>query len=389
MNDAAAALSMAAKDRRLLEQWARSTSAPHRVVIRAKALLLATEGGSNGRIAATVDVSRPTVLAWRDRFGEEGVDSVFEMREGRGRKPTISARRVKAIVHATLHRTPPGATPWSCRTMAKAQGVSRSTVQRIWDAHGLQPHRVETFKLSTDPAFVEKLTDVVGLYMNPPEKAVVLCVDEKSHIQALDRTQPGLPMKKGRCGTLTHDYKRHGTTTLFAALNMLTGQVIGECHGRHRHQEFLKFLRQLHRAFPSRLDLHLILDNYGTHKHPTVRAWLAAHPRFTLHFTPYRRIVAQPRRELVQPAHAETHPPRGVLQCRRTRRRHQRLPPALQRQPPTLCLDRDGRYDSREGWEVQSYSWDTPLAGLPDGLPPGATRDICHELLRQGTSSPW
>ncbi len=170
--------------------------------------------------------------------------------------------------------------------MAKAQGVSRSTVQRIWDAHGLQPHRVETFKLSTDPAFVEKLTDVVGLYMNPPEKAVVLCVDEKSHIQALDRTQPGLPMKKGRCGTLTHDYKRHGTTTLFAALNMLTGQVIGECHGRHRHQEFLKFLRQLHRAFPSRLDLHLILDNYGTHKHPTVRAWLAAHPRFTLHFTP-------------------------------------------------------------------------------------------------------
>ena len=250
MNDAAAALSMAAKDRRLLEQWARSTSAPHRVVIRAKALLLATEGGSNSRIAATVDVSRPTVLAWRDRFGEEGVDSVFEMREGRGRKPTISARRVKAIVHATLHRTPPGATPWSCRTMAKAQGVSRSTVQRIWDAHGLQPHRVETFKLSTDPAFVEKLTDVVGLYMNPPEKAVVLCVDEKSHIQALDRTQPGLPMKKGRCGTLTHDYKRHGTTTLFAALNMLTGQVIGECHGRHRHQEFLKFLRQLHRAFP-------------------------------------------------------------------------------------------------------------------------------------------
>ncbi len=286
MNDAAAALSMAAKGRRLLEQWARSTSAPHRVVIRAKALLLATEGVSNSRIAATVDVSRPTVLAWRDRFGEEGVDSVFEMREGRGRKPTISARRVKAIVHATLHRTPPGATHWSCRTMAKAQGVSRSTVQRIWDAHGLQPHRVETFKLSTDPAFVEKLTDVVGLYMNPPEKAVVLCVDEKSHIQALDRTQPGLPMKKGRCGTLTHDYKRHGTTTLFAALNMLTGQVIGECHGRHRHQEFLKFLRQLHRAFPSRLDLHLILDNYGTHKHPTVRAWLAAHPRFTLHFTP-------------------------------------------------------------------------------------------------------
>jgi transposase len=247
---------------------------------------MANDGVPNSRIAATVDVSRPTVLAWRARFGADGVDSVFELRDGRGRKPTISAGKIKAIVHATLHGTPPGATHWSCRTMAQAQGVSRSTVQRIWDAHGLQPHRVETFKLSTDSAFVEKLTDVVGLYMNPPEKAVVLCVDEKSQIQALDRTQPGLPMKKGRCGTLTHDYKRHGTTTLFAALNMLTGQVIGECHGRHRHQEFLKFLRQLHRAFPRRLDLHLILDNYGTHKHPTVRAWLAAHPRFNLHFTP-------------------------------------------------------------------------------------------------------
>ena len=170
--------------------------------------------------------------------------------------------------------------------MAKAAGVSRSTVHRIWDAHGLQPHRVTTFKLSTDPAFVEKLTDVVGLYLNPPDKAVVLCVDEKSQIQALDRTQPGLPMKPGRCGTLTHDYKRHGTTTLFAALDVLTGTVIGECHGRHRHQEFLKFLRRLHRAFPREIALHIILDNYGTHKHPTVRKWLRAHPRFTLHFTP-------------------------------------------------------------------------------------------------------
>lgn len=286
MNRAAAALPIEAEDRHLLEQWARSSFAPHRVVMRSKALLMAAEGIANSRIAAAVDVSRPTLLAWRERFGEDGVDSVFEIRAGRGRKPTISARKVKAIVHATLHGAPPGATHWSCRTMAKAQKVSRSTVQRIWDAHGLQPHRVETFKLSTDPAFVEKLTDVVGLYMNPPEKAVVLCVDEKSQIQALDRTQPGLPMKKGRCGTRTHDYKRHGTTTLFAALNMLNGQVIGECHGRHRHQEFLKFLRQLHRTFPRHLDLHLILDNYGTHKHPTVRAWLAAHRRFTLHFTP-------------------------------------------------------------------------------------------------------
>ena len=170
--------------------------------------------------------------------------------------------------------------------MAKAAGVSRSTIQRIWDAHGLQPHRVTTFKLSKDPAFVEKLTDVVGLYLNPPDKAVVLCVDEKSQIQALDRTQPGLPMKPGRRGTMTHDYKRHGTTTLFAALNVLTGEVIGQCHGRHRHQEFLKFLRRLDRAFPRDLTLHVILDNYATHKHKAIRRWLAAHPRFKLHFTP-------------------------------------------------------------------------------------------------------
>ncbi len=247
---------------------------------------MAKDGVANSRIATALRVSRPTVLDSRRRFLEDGLDSVVEIREGRGRKPAISARKVNAIVRATLHGTPPGATHWSCRTMATAQGVSHATVQRIWDAHGLQPHRATTFKLSTDPAFVEKLTDIVGLYMNPPEKAVVLCVDEKSQIQALDRTQPGLPMKKGRCGTFTHDYKRHGTTTLFAALSVLDGTVIGECLGRHRHQEFLKFLRQLHRAFPRRLALHLILDNYGTHKHPAVRAWLAAHPRFTLHFTP-------------------------------------------------------------------------------------------------------
>ena len=287
VNKAAVALPVDEEDRHLLEQWARSSGAPHRVVMRAKGLLMAKDGVANSRIAIALGVSRPTVLDWRRRFREDGLDSVVEIREGRGRKPAISARKVKAIVHATLQRTPPGATHWSCRTMAKAQGVSHATVQRVWDAHGLQPHRATTFKLSTDPAFVEKLTDIVGLYLNPPERAVVLCVDEKSQIQALDRTQPGLRMKKGRCGTFTHDYKRHATTTLFAALSMmLDGSVIGECHGRHRHEEFLKFLRQLHRAFPRRLDLHLILDNYGTHKHPAVRVWLAAHPRFTLHFTP-------------------------------------------------------------------------------------------------------
>jgi len=211
---------------------------------------------------------------------------VIEMRPGRGRKSTLPPEQVEEIVDATLHRKPEGETHWSCRSLGKALGVSHSTVQRIWDANGLQPHRVETFKLSGDKKFVEKLTDVVGLYHSPPDKAVVLCVDEKSQVQALDRTQPSLPMKKGRCGTMTHDYKRNGTTTLFAALNMLDGSVIGECLPRHRHQEFLKFLRRLGKEFPKSLDLHLIVDNYGTHTHPNVKAWLAKHPRFVLHFTP-------------------------------------------------------------------------------------------------------
>ena len=286
MNRPAAALSLSTHDRAALTRWAHGVTAPYRVVTCAKALLLAGDGVANSRIATALGISRPTVLHWRARFLANGLDAVGIVRPGRGRKPGISASTVQAIVDATLHQAPPGATQWSCRAMAKAAGVSRSTVHRIWDAHGLQPHRVTTFKLSTDPAFVEKLTDVVGLYLNPPDKAVVLCVDEKSQIQALDRTQPGLPMKPGRCGTLTHDYKRHGTTTLFAALDVLTGTVIGECHGRHRHQEFLKFLRRLDRAFPREIALHIILDNYGTHKHPTVRKWLRAHPRFTLHFTP-------------------------------------------------------------------------------------------------------
>lgn len=193
---------------------------------------------------------------------------------------------VKTVVEATLHTLPRGATHWSTRTMAKATGLGKSTIQRIWDAHGLQPHRVETFKLSKDKHFVEKLTDVVGVYLDPPDKAVILCVDEKTQIQALDRTQPGLPIKKGRCGTMTHDYKRHGTTCLFAALNVLEGSVIGSCYPRHRNGEFLKFLRKIDREVPRDLGIHMILDNYGTHNHPNVKSWLSKHPRFHLHFTP-------------------------------------------------------------------------------------------------------
>lgn len=282
----AAAISISPEHRRVLETWERAGNTPQSIALRARLILLAAEGLSNRQIARQLRTTRPTVLLWRKRFAAGGPTALTEIQEGRGRKRSISAKKVKQVVDATLHTKPKAATHWSCRTMARAQEISPATVQRIWDAHGLQPHRVETFKLSRDPQFVEKLTDVVGLYLNPPDKAVVLCVDEKSQIQALDRTAPGLPLKKGRCGTMTHDYKRHGTTTLFAALHMLEGKVIGECMPRHRHQEFLKFLRRLDREFPKELALHLIVDNYGTHKHENVRRWLARHPRFHLHFTP-------------------------------------------------------------------------------------------------------
>ncbi len=286
MRPPTAALVMTDGQREILEDLASSRTAPHREVVRAKALLLAGQGVATTAIASRLGVSAASVTSWRTRFGTDGLAKFGRVREGRGRKPSISAEQVEAIVHATLHDKPPGETHWSCRSMAKAQGVSKATVQRIWKARGLQPHRVETFKLSNDKRFEDKLVDVVGLYLNPPEKAVVLCMDEKSQIQALDRTQPSLPMKKGRPGTMTHDYKRNGTTTLFAALNVLTGVVIGRCLPRHRHTEFLKFLRVIDREVPKGLQVHLILDNYGTHKHANVVAWLAKHPRFHLHFTP-------------------------------------------------------------------------------------------------------
>ena len=286
MNRSAKALHLPDQNRDRLESWLRAHNTPQALAWRAQIILHAAEGLPNTRIAEEVGVTVVTVRQWRKRFETEGIDSLTEIKPGRGRKREISAAKVKRIVHDTLHVKPRGATHWSCRTMADRHQVSSATIQRIWDAHGLQPHRVETFKLSTDPAFVEKLTDIVGLYLNPPDKAAIICVDEKSQIQALDRTQPGLPMKRGRCGTWTHDYKRHGTTSLFAALNVLEGTIIGNCYERHRHQEFLKFLRRLDREFPKSKPLHLILDNYSTHKHPNVKAWLEKHPRFHLHFTP-------------------------------------------------------------------------------------------------------
>src|SRR5580693_10802223 len=269
-----------------LQQWTAAHGTPQQVALRCRIVLAAAAGESDLTIAKQLSVNRNTVILWRKRFGEEGLDGLWDIAPGRGRKPRYEIDKIAAVVEATLQTKPAGMTHWSCRTMAQSQGIGKSTVSNIWRAHKLQPHRTKTFKLSRDPKFLEKMTDVVGLYLNPPQEAIVLCVDEKSQIQALDRTQPGLPIKKGRCGTMTHDYKRNGTTTLFAALEVLSGRVIGQCHERHRHQEFLRFLRRLDREFPGKTPLHLVMDNYGTHKHANVRAWLKRHPRFLCHFVP-------------------------------------------------------------------------------------------------------
>lgn len=279
-------LPMSVEQRQTLSAWIRAKTTPQRIVLRSRICLLAAEGLANHAIARQLNTSRPTVLLWRERFKQAGPVGLAEDAPHGPSAQGLARETVKAIVDATLQTRPPDATHWSTRTLAKVYGVSHATVARIWDTHGLKPHRLSTFKLSKDKQFVEKLTDVVGVYLNPPDKALVLCVDEKSQVQALDRTQPGLPMKKGRCGTMTHDYKRHGTTCLFAALNVLDGTVIGTCYPRHRHEEFLKFLRTIDGATPPGVALHLILDNYGTHTHPAVKQWLKKHPRFHLHFTP-------------------------------------------------------------------------------------------------------
>src|SRR5579864_7660416 len=280
------ALSLSESDKGQLQQWEAAFGTPQQVALRCRILLAAAGGKSDNAIAQELETNRKTVTLWRARFAQEGLNSLWEIAPGRGRKHTYAVEKIQEIVDTTLQTKPKGGTQWSCRSLAKHLGVSKSTVNNVWRSHNLKPHRVKAFKLSRDPHFLEKLTDVVGLYLNPPEQAIVLCVDEKSQIQALDRTQPGLPMKKGRCGTMTHDYKRNGTTTLFAALEMAQGQVVGECYQRHRHQEFLKFLRTLDNEFPGDIPLHLIMDNYGTHKHAKVKAWLKRNPRFVPHFVP-------------------------------------------------------------------------------------------------------
>jgi len=259
---------------------------PQKLVWRSRIVLLTAAGVGTMSIVRALGKSKPTVWRWQQRFVAQGIAGLERDATRPGRKPPLAPAVIAQVVDKTLHERPPAATQWSTRTMARAVGLSQTSVRRIWNAHGLKPHLTRGFKLSNDKRFVDKLRDVVGLYLSPPDKAMVLSVDEKSQVQALDRTQPGLPIKKGRAGTMTHDYKRHGTTSLFAALDVATGAVIGQCMRRHRHQEFLRFLRTIDQQTPKTLDLHLILDNYATHKHDKVKLWLDKHPRFHLHFTP-------------------------------------------------------------------------------------------------------
>jgi transposase len=268
-----------------LDQWARRPKTAQALALRARLVLEAAEGRSNGDVAERLGVTRPTVVKWRGRFLRARLDGLLdEPRPGAPRQ--ITDAMVERVLTLTLESTPRDATQWSTRSLAKASGLSQTAVARIWKAFALQPHRSETFKLSKDPLFIEKVRDIVGLYLNPPDRALVLCVDEKSQIQALDRTAPLLPLRPGQVERRTHDYIRHGTTSLFAALNAKTGTVIGQCHGRHRSTEFRAFLDRLDAAVPSDLDVHLILDNYGTHKTPLIRRWLLKRPRYHLHFTP-------------------------------------------------------------------------------------------------------
>jgi transposase len=274
------------EQRTVLEQHSRARSMPARLVERARIVLRAAEGLQDQQIAAELSITPAKAARWRNRFLEGGLVTLQKDAPRPGGPRTITDLRILQVVEKTTQEKPSNSTHWSTRTMAAAVGLSEASIRRIWHAHGLKPHLVRTFKLSNDSQFVEKLEAIVGLYLNPPEHAIVLCADEKSQIQALDRTQPGLPLKKGRCGTMTHDYKRNGTATLFAALNTLDGTVISMCDDRHRHQEWLRFLRVIDEVTPAEKVLHLILDNYATHKHPRVQKWLARHPRFHIHFTP-------------------------------------------------------------------------------------------------------
>jgi transposase len=279
-------VTLTAEQRTILTKWSRGRRTPARLVLRAKIVLAAADGRENKVIAASLGCMRRTVGTWRNRFAEQGLAGIEQDAPRGGRTPAVRSDKEAEIIRKTTQETPPNATQWSTRSMARAVGVSKDTVQRVWRDNGLKPHRTKGFKVSNDPHFAEKLVDVVGLYLNPPEHALVLSCDEKSQIQALDRTQKSLPMFPGRLKTLTHDYKRNGTTTLFAAIELAEGKIIAECMPRHRHQEWIKFLKKIDAETPPELDLHLIVDNYATHKHPKVKSWLKRHKRIHMHFIP-------------------------------------------------------------------------------------------------------
>jgi transposase len=321
MGKAAVAIELSGAERRELEGLARRRRTSQGLARRARIVLLAAEGLENKEICANLDVDPNTVGKWRRRFSERRVDGLLdELRPGRPRE--IGDDEIAATIRLTLETTPRGATHWSLRSMAQAVGHAPSTVHRIWQAFGLQPHRVESFKLSTDPLFVEKVRDIVGLYMEPPERALVLCVDEKSQIQALDRSQPVLPMRPGQPERRSHDYKRHGVLSLFAALDVATGRIIGKCFARHRAREFRKFLCEIETNVPLDLDVHLVMDNFSTHKTPAIRRWLAGHPRWHVHFTPtsaswlnqVERFFAElTEKQIRRGVHRSTHELEGAI----------------------------------------------------------------------------
>ena len=334
----AAALVVTDADRKQLVALSRQRSIPQGILLRVNIVLGAADGQANHVLARELLTTLTTVLLWRKRYETEGLAGLFEDRPRSGRPKRISESKEAAIVEATMKTIPKDATHWSVRAMATSQKVSPATVLRIWKKHKLQPHRIESFKFSNDPDFAPKVRDIVGLYMNPPDKAIVLSVDEKSQIQALDRTQPILPLRPGLPERQTHDYERHGTTTLFAALNVLKGTVIGECQPRHRHQEFLRFLDRIDQSINAGLDIHLVLDNYGTHKHPEVKKWLATRPRYHVHFTPtssswlnqIERWFAEIMRKRIR---------RGnIPQRSRLDQGHPRLHPGLQQKPAPLPM---------------------------------------------------
>ena len=331
-----------------LEAQARARRAPARSVERARIVLMAASGMQNQDIAAQLQITPEKVARWRRRFLAGGIEALARDAPRPGRPRTITPAQVRKVIRKTTQQTPPNATHWSTRTMAAATGISERSVRRIWRQHGLKPHLIRTFKVSRDPAFTEKLDAIVGLYLNPPEHALVLCVDEKSQIQALDRTQPGLPLKRGRCGTMTHDYKRNGTATLFAAMNTLDGSVISMCDDRHRHQEWLKFLRVIDDVTPPDKDLHLIVDNASTHKHEKVRRWLARHPRFHVYFTPtsssWLNMV-----ELLSRSHATPAAARRLPRCRGTDHGDRGLRRPAQRTAQTVHLDGHGHRHPGQG----------------------------------------